>query len=207
VTRNLDAVLTRFVSSMDTVKAAGIKKTPLLLTSSYSRAISAPVNISINQLRHLKPQDLSTPKLSVAYLLEGKFTSLYKNRFLPDGISGTGFRPEGESTKIIIVSDGDVARNEVNSRSGQPQALGFDSFTNYTFANRDFLMNAVAYLLEENGLIQTRNREVRIRPLDRARIKSEKVKWQTVNLALPLLGLIVYGTLRMAIRRRKYARF
>jgi ABC-2 type transport system permease protein len=207
VTRNLDAVLTRFASSIDTVKAVGIKKTPLLFTSAHSRAVSAPVNISIEQLRHLKPQDMATPKLTVAYLLEGKFSSLYKNRFLPEGASAEGFKAEGENSGIVVVSDGDVARNEINPRSGQPQPLGFDSYTNYTFANRDFLMNALAYLLEENGLIQTRNREVKIRPLDRARLKSEKVKWQAINLALPLLVLIIYGILRMVIRRRKYSRF
>lgn len=207
VTRNMDAVLMRFASSIDTVKAEGIRKTPLLFTSPYARRLGAPVNISINQLRELKPQDFNTANIPVAYLLEGRFTSLYRNRFLPEGAAGKALEIQAAPGKIIVVSDGDVARNDVNPRTRQPQALGFDSFTNYTFANRDFLMNAIAYLTEEEGLIQTRNKQVRIRPLDKEKIKNEKLKWQAINLALPIMVLIAYGVGRSVWRRKKYSRF
>jgi gliding-associated putative ABC transporter substrate-binding component GldG len=207
VTRNMDAVLMRFASSIDTVKAEGIRKTPLLFTSPYARRLGAPVNISINQLRELKPQDFNTANIPVAYLLEGRFTSLYRNRFLPEGAAGKALEIQEAPGKIIVVSDGDVARNDVNPRTRQPQALGFDSFTNYTFANRDFLMNAIAYLTEEEGLIQTRNKQVRIRPLDKEKIKNEKLKWQAINLVLPIMVLIAYGVGRSVWRRKKYSRF
>lgn len=207
VTRNMDAVLMRFASSIDTVKADGIRKTALLYTSPYARTLSAPVNISINQLRDLKPQDFSTANIPVAYLLEGKFTSLYRNRFLPEGVQDRKLLSQEVPSKIIVVSDGDIARNEINPRNRQPQPLGFDSFTNYTFANRDFLMNAVAYLMEEDGLIQTRNKQVRIRPLDKEKIKAEKLKWQLINLGLPILFLIGYGVGRSVWRRKKYSSF
>jgi ABC-2 type transport system permease protein len=207
VTRNLDAVLTRFVSSIDTVKAEGIRKSPLLFTSPYARVLGSPVNISINQLRGLKPQDFSTSHIPVAYLLEGKFTSLYKNRFLPTDVDGSGFLPQGRRSKIIVVADGDIARNEINPRNHQPQQLGFDSYTNYTFANRDFLVNALAYLTEENGLIQTRNKQVKIRPLDKEKIREGKLLWRVVNLVLPLALLIAFGMVRFIIRKRNYSRF
>lgn len=207
VTRNLDAVQMKFVSSIDTVKAPGIRKSPLLFTSQYSRVLGAPVNISVNQLRLIKPTDFSTPNIAVAYLLEGKFTSLYKNRFLPAGADSTDFIAEGKESKIIVVADGDVARNEINPRSGQPQDLGFDPYTNYTFANKDFLLNAFAYLTNESGLIQTRNKQVRIRPLDKAKIQSEKNFWQVVNIGLPLVVLVVFGVVRSVLRKRKFARF
>lgn len=207
ITRNLDAVMMKFASSLDTVKAIGIAKTPLAFTSEYSRRVNAPVPASINEIRrNVKPESFSSGNIPVAYLLEGKFTSLYKNRFLPEGISQENFRADGEETKLIVVSDGDIARNDVNPRTGNPQQLGLDPFTNYTFANEEFLMNAVAYLADENGLIKTRSKEVKIRPLDKEKIRVEKTKWQVINLVLPVVCLILYGILAAYLRRRKYSK-
>jgi gliding-associated putative ABC transporter substrate-binding component GldG len=208
LTHNLDAVVTRFVSSIDTVKAEGIRKTPLLFTSQYARKLSAPVNVSVNELRRqTKTEEFSSGPIPVGYLLEGKFISLFKNRFLPEGADTGSFKDQSVPTKLIVIADGDLARNELNPRSHQPQALGFDPFTNYTFANRDLLMNALAYLTAENGLIQTRNKQVKIRPLDRAKAQAEKIKWQMINLVIPVVVLILYGVARAYWRKRKFARF
>lgn len=208
ITRNLDRVLTRFVSSMDTVKAEGVKKTPLLFTSQYSRKLSAPVNVNINELRqNLTAEQFTESFVPVAYLLQGTFTSIYKNRFLPDGAVASSFREESENTSLIVVSDGDLARNEVNRRTGQPLPLGFDAFTNYTFANQDLLLNMIAYLVDEGGLIRARNKEIRIRPLDREQIAAGKLKWQIINLGLPLILLVMFGTIRAYWRKKKFANF
>ncbi len=207
VTRNLDAVITKFVSSIDTVKSPGIVKTPLLMTSRFSRTLTAPVKVSVNDLRKVDDAAFSRSFVPVGYLLEGGFTSLYRNRFLPDSAAAETFRDTGEPTKIIVIGDGDIARNDVNFRTGQIRPLGFDPATNYTFANRDFLMNALAHLTDEDGLIQARSKQVRIRPLDKERVKSERLKWQVINLALPLLLLIVYGAGRSYWRKQKFAGF
>jgi gliding-associated putative ABC transporter substrate-binding component GldG len=208
ITHNLDIVLTRFASSIDSVRADGVKKTPLLLSSQYSRKLVAPVNVNINELRQNFNADLFTESfIPVAYLLEGRFTSVFKNRFLPEGINTTKFKDSSAFTRLIVVSDGDLARNEVNARTGQPQPLGFDPFTNYTFANRDLLLNMIAYLADENGLIRTRNKEIKIRPLNREQARAEKLTWQIINLALPLVFLVVYGIARFYWRRRKFASF
>lgn len=207
ITRNLDAISTRFASSIDTVKAPGIVKTPILFTSQYSNVIGAPVNISVNQLRNAPPKEFGMTKIPLAYLLEGRFSSLFKNRFLPDGMDSVGFMGDGVPTKILVVADGDIARNEINPRTRQPQVLGFDPFSNYTFANRDFLLNALAYLTNENGLIQTRSKQIKIRPLDRERIREEKTFWQLINLVLPLILLILFGIIRSILRKRRYAKF
>lgn len=208
ITHNLDAVVTKFVGSLDTVKAEGVKKTPLLFTSEYSRKLVTPVNVSINHLRrNARAEDFIDPFVPVGYLLEGSFTSLYKNRFIPEGNDKAEFVGEGVPTKIIVIADGDIARNDVNPRNGNPQELGFDPFTQVTFANRDLLMNALAYLTNEDGLIKARNKEIKIRPLDRERIKDERLKWQLINLISPLLLLIAIGVVRSIIRKRKYARF
>ncbi|HMI64959.1 MAG TPA: gliding motility-associated ABC transporter substrate-binding protein GldG [Cyclobacteriaceae bacterium] len=207
ITRNLDATLTRFISSMDTVKAIGVKKTALLFTSSYSRKATIPVKIDINDVRkELKREDFQEGPIPVAYLLEGEFTSLYKNRFFPAGVDTSVVAERSKPAKIIVVADGDVARNDVNPRSGQAQALGLDLVSGYTFANQDLLLNMVAYLVEENGVISARNKEVKIRPLDKERIRNRSF-WQVVNLVLPVLVLILFGLGRMWRRKRKYTSF
>jgi ABC-2 type transport system permease protein len=208
ITRNLDVTLTRFISSVDTVKASGIRKTLLMSTSPYSHRSGPPVKIDINDLRkEMKPENYQEGEIPVAWLLEGRFTSLYKNRFLPSGVDTLGIKTEHKPSKIIVVADGDVVRNDVNPRTGQPQALGADPFTGYTFANENLIMNMVTYLVEENGVINARSKEVKIRPLDKEKIKTEKHFWQTLNLGLPLAVLIIFGIVRSWLRKRKYARF
>ena len=208
ITRNLDAVVTRFISTVDTVKATGIKKIPLMFTSQMSRRLSAPVAVNINDVRkNLKKEDFSLSYLPVGYLLEGGFTSLYKNRFLPPDADQRLFKDHGISTKLIVIADGDLARNDVNPRNGQPQQLGYDPFARYTFANEELLMNAVNYLVNEDGLIAARNKEVKIRPLDKEKVRAERTKWQIINIGLPLFVLLVYGVVRSFIRKRKYSTF
>ena len=208
ITRNLDAILTRFCNSIDTVKASGVKKTPLLMSSPYSRKIATPVHINVNELRkNLRDTDYSTRFITVGIMLEGKFTSLYKNRFPPAGFESSKIIEESSPTKIMVIADGDIARNDVNPRSNQPQPLGFDPMTKTTYANKDLLLNTVAYLTQENGLIQVRNKEVKIRPLDKVKLKEGRLKWQVLNVAAPLILLICYGILRFYLRKRRFAKF
>lgn len=208
ITRNLDRVWLRFASSIDTVKAEGVTKTPLLMTSPYSRVLGAPVDVNVNDLRkNVSPEKFSRPHIPVAYLLEGTFTSLYRNRFPPEQVDVTEFVEKSVPTSLIVVSDGDLARNEVHPRTGEPLPLGRDPFSNYTYANQDLLLNMLAFLVDEEGLIRARGKEVRIRPLNREKIASEKLKWQIVNLGLPIALVVVFGVLRAAWRQMRYARF
>jgi ABC-2 type transport system permease protein len=208
ITRNLDAVVTRFISSIDTVKAQGILKTPLMLTSQFTRTVTAPVSVNVNQLRkEVKQDDYTLSFIPTGYLLEGKFSSLFKNRFLPEGADQFTFVGEGKSTKLLVIGDGDIIRNDVNPRTRKAQPLGFDPFTNYTFANRELLMNALAYLTDEGGLIQARNKQVKIRPLSNQKVTDEKLKWQIINVALPILLLLMYGVARAYWRKKKFAQY
>ncbi len=206
ITRNLDAVLGRFVSSIDTVKAVGVKKTPLLFTSDYSRTLTSPVNVSLQDLRKtLTPEMLNRQHIPIAYLLEGSFQSLFKNRFKPDGVIDNLYAEQSkESAKLLVVSDGDLARNDINPRTGSPQALGYDPFTRNTYANQTFILNALNYLVDDKGLITARNKEIKIRPLDKVKISNERRKWQLLNLVLPILLLVGYGVVRYYLRKRKY---
>ena len=208
ITRNLDASMTKFVSSIDTVKAIGVKKTALLFSSPYSRKMTAPVKVGVDDLRRqMKEGNFNDGKIPLAYLLEGNFTSIYKNRFKPDGAAVSDFLETSLPTKLIVVADGDIARNDVNPRDRNPQVLGYDPFTKYTFANQDLLLNMVAYLTDEGGLINARNKEVKIRPLDKEKIKDERNFWQVTNVGLPLVALLIFGMVRTYLRKLKYTRF
>jgi gliding-associated putative ABC transporter substrate-binding component GldG len=209
ITRNLDASLLKFTSTIDTIKAAGVKKTPLLFSSPFSRKAVAPVKVGVNDLRNQLQQtdSFNEGKLPVGYLLEGTFTSLFKNRFAPEGADAKDFLPESATTKLMVIADGDIIRNDVNPRDGSVQPLGFDPFSQYTFANQDLLMNAIAYLLEEDGLINARSKEIKIRPLDKEKIKKERVFWQVFNLLVPLLVVVIVGLFRSYLRKIKYAKF
>lgn len=203
ITRNMDACATQFISSLDTVKAVGIRKTPLLFSSPASRFINSPVKIDIAQVRQEMSEAFHQGPLIAGCLLEGKFSSLYKNRFLPDGIDSVGFRKEGVDSKIIVVSDGDIARNDINPRNGRPAPLGFDNFTNYTYSNADLLRNMVAYLADEGGIIAARNKEIKVRLLDKTK-RQQVGFWQILNLGLPLLALVLFGIGKIYLRKRKY---
>jgi gliding-associated putative ABC transporter substrate-binding component GldG len=209
VTRNLNAVLGRFVSTIDTVKAEGVQKTPLMLTSDYSRSVVAPVKVSIQDLRqNLTPDKLNKQNIPVAYLLEGTFNSLYANRFIPDGMDEETFVNKAvPGAKLLVVGDGDIIRNDVNPRTGEPLALGFDPINQQTYGNEDFLLNALNYMVEEGGLITARNKQIQIRPLDDVQIENETLKWQLLNLVLPVILIVLFGVLRHYWRKRKYTRF
>ncbi len=208
IVRNMDAVYAKFVSTIDTVKAVGITKTPLVYTSQYSRVISSPVRVAFNDLQEqLDPELFTAGPQAIAYLLEGEFPSLYRNRLLPKGATQDIFRESGEATKVIICADGDLVRNEINIQTDQPLDLGFDQFRQVTYANKDFVMNSLEYLLDDNGIIAARNKEIEIRPLDKIKIEEERSWWQTFNLLLPLVVLIMFGYMKYYLRKRKYADF
>jgi gliding-associated putative ABC transporter substrate-binding component GldG len=206
ITRNLDATLLRFASTIDTVKAEGVSKLPLLFTSPNSRRLGTPVKVSANDLRaNVNASQFQNGRLPVSYLLEGEFTSLYKDRFLPNGADSTiTIQTKSKPTKIIVIADGDVVRNDINPRTGQPQQLGFDPISSYTFANQDLLLNMVSYLMDEDGLINTRSKEVKIRPLNKIKIAEERAFWQILNLVVPIALLCCFGLLRNYLRKRKF---
>ena len=208
VVRNLDALLLRFASSIDTVKADGIVKTPLMFTSERSRVVPAPAKVSFNDIQGgLNPASFNQGMQPVAYLLEGPFTSLYKNRTLPPGVSRQGFKESGVPSKLIVVADGDFIRNEVNPETEQPVDLGVDPYSQLTYANKDFIINAIEYLTDDKGLILARNKEIKIRPLDKVKVEEQRLFWQVLNLAGPLVLLLLFGAVKIVVRKRKYTRF
>ena len=217
--RNIEAVKADFVSSLEpTTSAPEIQKIPLLKTSDYTRVSSAPVYISLDILNQRPSADMFPQKsMTTAYLLKGNFTSLYEYR-LPEAITESaemGFKASSVNTSMIVIADGDIIRNQLaqldyakknNKRVGSPLPLGYDQYTNITYGNKQFIENAVSYLLEGEGLIGIRSRELKLRLLDMNKVNSGQITWQVINVVLPSALMIVLGIVLAYIRKKKYNR-
>lgn len=212
VVRNLNVIKTEFISSIDTVKAAGIKKTLLLTSSAYSRTVNTPALITLDILRDEPDKRLfNQSNIPVAYLLEGTFESLFKGR-IPQEIAQSSeirFMEKSPKTKMIIIADGDVIKNQVRMSEGKkvPYPLGYDRYTGQSFGNKDLILNAMNYLVEESGIINIRSREVKLRLLDKSIITENRLSWQLFNTITPLVLIMLLGIAMFIIRRRKYGRY
>jgi ABC-2 type transport system permease protein len=209
IVRNLNAIMTNFISSLDTVETEGIRKTILLTTSPYSRILQTPVLIDLRICQE-EPDRLlyRTANVPIAVLLEGEFESLFKNR-LPPQIQNSpliGFREKSQPTRMIVVGDGDIIRNQLHVSQGYPLPLGFDQYTRQHFGNRDFILNAVNYLCDDSGLIAARSKEVKLRLLDNTKLTSGRTRIQVTNTILPVVLVLLFAIVRMYRRKHQYVR-
>jgi ABC-2 type transport system permease protein len=207
VTGNLSAVMTNFVSSVDTIAIPGIKKTYLLNSSPYSRSMNAPVYINLDIIGYEPDQALYNEQyLPVAVLLEGSFSSLYKNRIPPSLMYSEeiGFTEVSKPTSMIVVADGDVIRNQIDPRQSFPLPLGYDRWTDQVFGNKTFIMNAIDYLTEGTDLITIRSREIQLRLLDNTYLKKHQLEWKFINVGIPPLLVIIFGIIYYFIRKKRF---
>lgn len=215
INKNLGFVSGRFVNSIDTVEAEGIKKTILLSTSANSRSISTPALISVTE-NSVAPENEKFKKANIpaAVLLEGKFNSLFSNRLsqaMRDSLQKYGyeFMPACVAeNKIIVVADGDMVLNSV-VKGNQPIPMGMNPYTfgsqrEFGFANRDFLQNSLDYLINASGLSEAKAKDYTLRLLDKKKVDAEKTKWQGINIAVPVLLVILFALLYQFLRKRKY---
>ena len=208
--RNMNAIKADFVSSMvATTSANDIEQVPLLKTSDYTKVSGTPVFITLAMLRQAPDKRMFSSKgKNVAYLLKGSFPSLYANR-IPQEIAednGTNFMEESVPTAMIVVADGDIIRNQIDIKTRKPLPLGFDQYTQNTYANKEFIENAIGYLVEGEGMIDIRSRELKVRLLDDTKINRERTKWQVVNTLLPIAVIIALGFVMAFIRKKKYSK-
>jgi ABC-2 type transport system permease protein len=212
ITRNLNKVRGEFVDYIDTVGLdRNIRKNILLSTSNYARTLSPPFMVSLKEAEMTPDEKLfNKSNLPVAVLLEGRFPSAFRNRITDNLVKDKSFivKTESAETKMIVIADGDIVRNEVR-RSGTtetPMTLGQDMYTGEMFGNRDFLINCLNYLVDFNGIMELRSRELKLRLLDGSAIKKERFKWQLINIAGPVLLVIIAGILYNWLRKRKYTK-
>ncbi|MGI9159466.1 MAG: gliding motility-associated ABC transporter substrate-binding protein GldG [Saprospiraceae bacterium] len=213
VVKNLDRVELKFCSSIDTIRTkTPVAKTVLLTSSRYSRLQFSPVNLNFEILRYQPdPEKFNKGMQTVGVLLEGVFPSNYENRVSEEMMAGLrqlgmAYRSASVPNRMIVISDGDVAANVIRDPAQESWfPLGFNRFENKTYANRELMLNAVEYLIEANGVIEARSKEVKLRLLDNIKAKEEKTFWQLLNIAVPLLFLGLFGWLFHWLRKRKYA--
>lgn len=213
IVSNLEAVKFDYVSAIDTLPNS-IKKTILLSSSPMSKHVGLPYEINLdNEIpKALKivnegpdPNEFNAGETPLAVLLEGKFTSGFKNRVKPFALTNDlSHTNEGVSGKMIVVSDGDIIKNQLDR--GRPLELGFDKMTQTRYGNKEFLLNAVNYLLDDSGLINIRTKEIAVPFLDAQKTAAERTKWQAINILLPLGLLAVFGFIFIYFRRKKYAK-
>jgi len=206
IVKNLDAIHTEFISTIDTLAIKGVNKTVLLSSSPYNKKFSTPYLLSLQMLeQEPQPKDFQSNTKPVAVLLEGKFKSDFLNRPAPEGLNEkVESLTESKPTKMIVISDGDVFKNQVGS-DGSPFPLGYDHYTQQSFGNKNFLLNIADYMTDDSGLIGLRTKEIQLRLLDRPRIRSEKLYWQVINNVIPLAFVLIFAIFQHYIRRRKYA--
>lgn len=213
ISANLDPVRFDFVSSLEIVgNSPDVLKTPLLRSSEMSRIQKAPVRVNtavVNfDINHFKESPTNLRNLAV--LLEGEFDSNFKGRLNDSLVKSPDFAYKAKSlpTKMIVVGDGDIGRNKVQPIDGmfQPLPLGYDrNARRVVFDNKDFLMNCVNYLLNDEALISLRSRTIKLRKLDDGKVLKKRKTWQALNMLLPLILIALFGAIMFVIRRKKFA--
>jgi len=211
--RNLDGINLYFPASIDTIKTkTPVKKTVLLASSDHSKLQPNITRLNFEILRYGDEiaASFDQKQIPVAVLMEGVFPSSFENRVtqeMQDGLQqiNQAFKVQSVPTRMVVVSDGDVARNFLNPKTGAPLALGFNPIDRFTYSNKDFLLNAVEYLRDDAGIIAARGREVKLRLLDTQKATQEKTFWTLLNIVGPLVLLGIFGIVYNWLRKRKYA--
>ena len=208
ISNNLDAIKCEFVSSIDTIKN-NIHKTILLHSSANARIVPSPQRVSLGMLKNPPKSDyFNNPNISIAVLLEGSFESVFKNRITPK-TNTINFKEISKESKMIVISDGDMIRNNFSEKTGKVYPLGYDKFGKFIYpGNKTFLMNAVHYLCENNQdlmLSSLKTNELKLRLLNKEKINKFRIFIQLFNLLLPIIIIILFGLFYNFSRKKKHA--
>ncbi len=209
LTKNLDMIRIDFASSIDTVgRDASVAKSILLAASVNCRVVPLPARVDLSIIsERIAPEAFTHSGLAVGVLLEGEFRSAFANRPLQvDGFSRQQFRRESAATRMIVISDGDIIRQQFRQNGDQrePLPLGYDRYTRQTFGNKEFLLNAINYLCGFDELMESRSKEFKLRMLNRAKIAEQRTTWQMLNVVVPVLIIVAFGFIFNALRKRRY---
>jgi ABC-2 type transport system permease protein len=207
IVKSVEPVWHQFVNSIDTLNNPDIKKTVLLQTSPYSRVLASPARVDLNVARlDLQPQMFrkGPGNFITAVLLEGKFKSIFRHKVDAAYNDTLNFVPEIENGKMIVVSDGDVIKNQFKQSTGEVFPLGYDRYTQQQFGNKKFILNCIDYLCDDSGILDVRSKEVTLRLLDKGKIKKYRTQIAALNLGAPIVIIVLFGLINAFIRKRKY---
>lgn len=211
ITKNLDYVVSQFPQSVDTVKADGVKKTVLLSSSTESRILNTPAIVEWASVRNEEDlKKFTRSNIPVVMLLEGRFQSLYANRLtkaMADSFVAAGlpFKAENEKGMMVVAADGDLLLNGINQTDG-PLPMGMNMYTRQQYANREFILNTLEYLVGNMGILETRGKDYTLRLLDKAKYEDSKSRWQLVNIVVPVVLVMLFIAVYQYMRKKKYAR-
>lgn len=211
ITRNIPPVKAPFSSMVEMVgEFKNLKRSFLIATSNNTHVLETPANISLAQMPDLKNNTyFNMAYIPVGVVLEGQFPSVFANRMVPTEITNAPpIQQQSVFTRQIIIANGEIARNEVERKGDSIQTipLGFDRFMNQQFGNKEFITNAVLFLTDQDGWMNLRNRTFELRLLNKKAAIDERVKWQIINVVLPIVLLLIIGIVYQFLRKRKYAR-
>ena len=212
ITKSTGLVNLFFPNTIDSIRTkTPVKKTFLLSSSERSRVQFFPMRLNFEILKY-KPEvdQFNKGAQPMALMLEGIFRAHYENRATPSVLDawqqvGQEFKTESVPTKMLVVADGDIIKNPANPATKSYGRCGYNPYEKFAFANKDFLINSIEYLMDTEGVIAARTREVKLRLLDQVRAEQEKTKWQIINIGLPLLLLLLFGLVYNYLRKRRYA--
>lgn len=204
IVKNLGGIKFDFANPIDTLKN-GIKKTVLLQSSQYSKTIGTPAEVNLNMVTEkTTPEEyVNKGNKALAVLLEGEFHSAFENRVLP--FKDNSFTAKGKPNKMIVIADGDLARNQLD-KNLEPVELGYDQRTGNLYDNKDFIMNSINYLLDDTGLINIRSKDVELPLLDKEKVYESYTLTQFITIGVPILILLVFGLVFTFLRKRKYSK-
>ncbi|MBN1462223.1 MAG: gliding motility-associated ABC transporter substrate-binding protein GldG [Paludibacteraceae bacterium] len=210
ISRNITEVKADFASALDLTVSQNskVKKTILLVTSNATHVEMTPSRIDLNNMYDIDSKTyFNAGYIPIAAALEGVFPSVFTNRLVPEGIISNGeIKKESKPTRMIVVADGDIIRNDLQGDGENLQLLpmGFDRYAQREYGNRSFILNSILYLTDDEGWLQLRSREFKIRTLNKKVVVSEKKKWQLINVALPLILLLLFALIYTTMRRKVY---
>jgi ABC-2 type transport system permease protein len=211
IVNGLNAVWFQFANTIDTLSSkhnSSVKKTVLLQSSPNTRVMQHPVLIDLRLVKNIDPRLYTQGYQNLAVLLEGSFTSAYANRITPELIQ-TGdygdFKDKGKPAKLIVVSDGDVIKNQYSEAKHQAYPLGYDRYTKQYFGNKNFILNCIDYMVDESGLISLRSKQFQLRLLDAGQAKSDRLYWQVINTVVPISLIILFGIVYNYVRKRRFS--
>ncbi len=208
ITRNLNVISSEFPAVIDTVGLnSDVKKQFLLASSDHSRIVKTPTQIDLRiASQQMNPRAFNKRFLPVAVLLQGTFKSVYHNRKSP--FSHKKVTTKAQATKMVVVADGDIIRNKVIGTGANKKILplGYDRYSKQTFGNKEFLINTVNYLCDKEHLLRLRTKEQKLRLLDKVKTNKHKLKWQTINVIIPILLIVILGILLNVLRKRRFSK-
>lgn len=212
IVSNIDRISLEFPSTIDTLKTkTDIKKTILLQSSQYSRYQTSPMKVGFEMMRYKPdPDKFNRPNLPIGILLEGTFGSLYENRLDEDmnnilSSIGIPFKTISSPTSMLVVADGDVIKNLYDKETGKFAPIGYNKYEKATFnGNKDFILNSIEFMINQNNILTARTKEFKLRMLDKVKAEKDKLYWQSINIVVPIILIVLFGTINFYWRKKKY---